>query len=459
VVASEARTVRVAPGATLPSTLRIDVPRPHRWNGRPDPYLYGVAVEVRAGDSADRVQERWGFRTCEVDPARGFLLNGKPYPLHGVCRHQERQDKGNALTEDDHRLDMELVREIGATSVRFAHYQQSDTVYRLCDEMGILAWAEIPFVNQVTGEEWDNARLQLQELIRQSRNHPSIFVWGLHNEVYGKLPTDTAPALTRELNDVAHTEDPTRPTVAVTGAGASVQPVTYIADLQGFNRYYGWYEGADPAKLEGWIERIRKDRPDNCIALTEYGGEGNVHQQSAKVPDPFPDPVKGQFYPEIVQTRLHEVQWSILERHPEIWGTYVWNLVDFTVPLWNRGGEPGRNQKGLVTYDRTVRKDAFHWYRVNWSTVPAVHVADTRIPRNAGEAFDLPIYANREALTVTVDGKDLGGLQRGVNDRQHWLRNVRLAAGDHVIEARVAGDAGGAGASERVVLHVNAGKS
>jgi beta-galactosidase len=297
-------------------------------------------------------------------------------------------------------------------------------------------------VNQVTGEEWDNARLQLQELIRQSRNHPSIFVWGLHNEVYGKQGFDTAPALTRELHLLAKHEDPWRPTISVTGSGTPVQPVTYIADLQGVNRYYGWYEGSDPSKLEAWIEKMDAERPDNRIALSEYGAEANVAQQADAIPVPFPDPVKGQFYPEIVQTRLHEVQWSILERHPEIWGTYLWNLCDFTVPLWNRGGVPGRNMKGLVTYDRAIKKDAFHWYRVNWSQGPAVHVADLRIPRHAGKAFDLPVYANRPGVVLLVDGAEVAGLQPGVNGRHFWARGLVLPKGTHRVEARLPADGG-----------------
>ena len=438
VVASEVRSVALPPGPVQAETIAVDVPKPHRWNGRKDPYLYRFTVELRAGGTLlDTVTERWGFRTYGFDARRGFILNGQPYPLNGVCRHQERQGKGNALSDADHAADMELVREIGATTVRFAHYQQSDTVYRLCDELGILAWAEIPFVNTVTGEEAANAREQLVDLIRQARNHPSIFVWGLHNEVYGKKETDVAPALTRELHELAKREDPWRPTIATTGAGDPVQTVTYIADLQGVNRYFGWYSGKDPAKLEEWIVRMNRERPDNRISLSEYGAEGNVAQQSETIPDPFPDPVKGQFYPEIVQTRLHEVQWAILERHPEIWGTYVWNLCDFTVPLWNRGGVPGRNMKGLVTYDRAVRKDAFHWYRVNWNAAPAVHVADLRIPRHAGKAFDLPVYANRPDVEVRIDGALLPALERGVNGRHFWARGVALPKGTHRVEARL----------------------
>lgn len=455
VVASEALQVALPPGTVIPTTIRVDVPKPHRWNGRRDPYLYGVAVEVVSGGTAvDRVAERWGFRTCEVDPAKGFILNGEPYPLRGVCRHQERQGKGNALTAEDEAEDMAFVREIGATSVRFAHYQQSDNIYRLCDELGILAWAEIPFVNAITGEEGTNAHEQLVDLIRQARNHPSIFVWGLHNEVYGKRSTDQAPALTRELHDRARLEDPWRPTVAVTGSGTPVQPTTYIADLQGFNRYIGWYEGSDPLKLEAWIQKIRAERPDDRVSISEYGAEGNVAQQSAAIPEPFPDPVKGQYFPEIVQTRYHESQWSVIERYPSMWGSYVWNLFDFTVPLWNRGGVPGRNQKGLVTYDRATRKDAFHWYRVNWSDEPAVHVADLRIPRSAGTAFDLPVYANRPGVKLMIDGAEVAPLQDGVNRCHRWARGIRLTAGRHRVEATIPAGAGSPAVTETTEIVV-----
>jgi beta-galactosidase len=234
-----------------------------------------------------------------------------------------------------------------------------------------------------------------------------------------------------------------------------VQPTTYIADLQGFNRYIGWYEGSDPLKLEAWIQKIRAERPDDRVCIAEYGAEGNVAQQSAAIPEPFPDPVKGQYFPEIVQTRYHEAQWSIIERYPAMWGSYVWNLFDFTVPLWNRGGVPGRNQKGLVTYDRAVRKDAFHWYRVNWSDEPAVHVADLRIPRTAGAAFDLPVYANRPGVKLRIDGAEVASLQDGVNRCHRWARGIRLAAGRHRVEASIPAGEGSPVVTEATEIVVN----
>lgn len=424
-------TVRPSGVQTFAQDLRIAKPR--RWHGKRDPYLYQATVSLLDDATVvDAVTQPLGLRTFSMDPEKGFLLNGEPYPLRGICRHQEVQDKGSALTDADHQRDLDLMAEIGASSLRLAHYQQAEYLYAAADRMGFLVWAEIPFVNTWTGQEGENARQQLQELIRQNLNHPSIFTWGLHNEVYAKDHTEFPVRLTRELHDLAKLEDPDRPTVAVTGYGDLEKPMNHHADLQGHNRYYGWYEGR-MGDIAGWIEKT-KTRPGTLISLAEYGAEGNWRQQSENDTEQG-HPTTGQFYPEGYQSRSHEVHLAAIERAPHLWGTYVWNMFDFTCPWWNRGGVPGRNQKGLVSYDRAVKKDAFFLYKAAWNPAPMVHLADKRLAKRTKAEQTIHAYANVEGLTLTLNGVPQGpGTVAGPNVHHTW--KVQLRPGKNVLILR-----------------------
>jgi beta-galactosidase len=410
---------------------------PHLWNGRRDPYLYRVDVELLDRNGVtDRVTQPLGVRSYRIDATKGFILNGEPYRLYGVARHQEWQDKGSALTDAEHRRDMELMVEMGVTSLRLAHYQQSEAMYAMADSLGILVWAEIPWVNRATGQEANNAARQLTELILQNQNHPSIFVWGLHNEVYAKDSTDAQVALTRRLHAVAKELDPDRPTVTTSGYGDLNRPMNWHADLQAMNRYIGWYDDGGMEGLEAWIQSIERDRPQGGVAIGEYGAEGNVMQHSEN-DRTHGDPEKGQFFPEEYQTRFHETQWAQIARHPAIWASYVWNMFDFTVPKWNRGGVAARNQKGLVTYDRQTKKDAFYFYKANWTTTPVLHIADTRLVTRTKPTMTLTVYSNLGAPTATVRGRSLG-VPRSGGSPAHWVwPDVPLSAGDNLVTVTV----------------------
>ncbi|MGY0038461.1 glycoside hydrolase family 2 protein [Pedobacter sp. NJ-S-72] len=280
---------------------------PHLWNGLKDPYIYKVKTQLlRNGEVIDEVEQPLGLRKFELIAGKGFFLNGQSYPMYGVCRHQDRWQFGNALSNAQHKEDLDIIKEMGATTIRFAHYQQAEYLYSTCDTMGfVVIWAEIPFVNTSTGEEADNAKQQLMELIKQNYNHPSLYVWGLHNEVYGKTPADYPAVLTRELNDIAKSEDPDRYTVSVSGYGEMDRPTNLNADIQGMNRYYGWYEGK-VGDLEDWAKGLETNYPANKVILTEYGADGNVfHQQEQSELKETYD-YTSAFYPESFETKTHE---------------------------------------------------------------------------------------------------------------------------------------------------------
>ncbi|QEM10415.1 glycoside hydrolase family 2 protein [Mucilaginibacter rubeus] len=412
---------------------QLQVNNPHLWNGRKDPYLYSLTTAVvKDGKTIDEVTQPLGLRYFSIVPGKGFYLNGQPYRLYGVCRHQEWQDYGSALSNAQHQSDLDMIYEIGATSIRFAHYQQAEYIYAKCDSMGFVIWAEIPFVNAVSTQEGDNAKQQLTELIRQNYNHPSIYNWGLHNEVYSGSPDGFVPVLTRELNDIAKTEDPGRFTASVSGYGEINRPSNLAADIQGMNRYYGWYEGKIP-DLEDWVTGLEKDYPNYKVVLSEYGTEANVNQQQENVGDSG-DP-SSQFWPETFQTKFHEVQWGIIEKHPYLVASYVWNMFDFSVPSANGGGVPARNMKGLVAYDRKIKKDAFYWYKANWSQEPVLYISGRRNTDRAEAVTTVKVFANTSNVTLYLNGKKLDEAEMGTTKYDFVFKNVNLVKGVNKLRA------------------------
>ncbi|WP_291908806.1 glycoside hydrolase family 2 TIM barrel-domain containing protein [Chitinophaga sp. CB10] len=433
-VASQEQPLQASPQGINIVEQTLQLPQPHLWNGLADPYLYAVTTTVlKEGKVMDAVTQPLGVRTFEVAPGKGFFLNGKAYPMHGVTRHQEWQDYGNALSNEQHKADLDVIREVGATTIRFAHYQQSEYLYAQCDTMGFVIWAEIPFVNAASGKEGDNAKQQLTELIRQNFNHPAIYVWGMHNEVYSKTPDEHVAVLTRQLNDLAKTEDPDRLTTAVSGYGEMTRPANLATDIQGMNRYYGWYEGRI-GDLEKWVSGLEKDFPDYKLMLTEYGADGNINQHTDTLSTKF-NPVNGQFFPETYQTATHVQQWAIIEKHPYIAASYLWNMFEFAVPMWNRGGVNARNLKGLVTYDRTQRKDAWYWYKANWNPAPMVYIAERRNNIRRSGVVNVEVFSNMSEVTLRVNkGAVLKG-RAGVNGRDFRFDKVALKPGRNVITA------------------------
>ena len=415
--------------------------KPHLWNGLKNPYLYKVITKLlRKHDVIDEVTQPLGLRKFEIIAGKGFFLNNQLYPMHGVCRHQDRWQFGNALSNAQHREDLDIIKEMGATTIRFAHYQQAEYLYSTCDTMGFVTWAEIPFVNTSTGEEADNAKQQLMELIKQNYNHPSLYVWGLHNEVYGKTPSDFPAVLTRELNDIAKTEDPDRYTVSVSGYGEMDRPTNLNADIQGMNRYYGWYEGKI-GNLEDWAKEIETKYPGHKVILTEYGADGNIFQQQEQTDLKDAYDYTAAFYPESFETKTHEVQWPIIAKHPGIAASYIWNMFDFATPMWNRGGMPARNMKGLVTFDRQLKKDAFYWYKANWSKDPVLYLTERRVVERKHAVTPVVVYSNIGQPALFVNGKMIAVQPiQGTNSVQFIFKDVHLKKGKNSIKTLVKKD-------------------
>ena len=380
--------------------LAFELAHPHLWQGREDPYLYRARLSITSyNDTLDEVEVAFGLRTCQFDPDRGFFLNGRPLRLRGVARHQDRAGKGWAISPEDELEDLEIIKDMGANAVRLAHYQHSQSFYELCDREGLLVWAEVPVISALAPLDLDgaNAKQQLVELIRQNFNHPSIICWGVQNEIQIGGDKPEARQLVQELHALAKREDPTRPTAAANVMFLDVRDeYNHITDLVGYNLYYGWYTGRVEDMSE-WIDRFRAANPKVPLSISEYGAEGIVRYHSS-------DPRPGD-YSEDYQALYHERAWSILEERPYLWATYVWNMFDFASAMRDEGGVRGRNNKGLVTYDRKIRKDAFYFYKAQWSEEPFVYIAGRRYLERSEERTAVKIYSNCQQVSLEVNGQ------------------------------------------------------
>jgi beta-galactosidase len=426
---------------TVAATLPLQIASPHLWDGVRDPYLYALDVEVASGGHAvDALTEPLGLRSFDFDAQAGFSLNGAPLALHGVNRHQDRQDKGWALAPRDHDQDMALIRELGANAVRLAHYQHSQYFYDLCDKYGLVVWAEIPVVNSAgTGPFVDNAKQQLSELIRQSGNHPSIVTWSVANELqHDKSDPGAVEPLITSLNAHAHAEDPSRPTSLATFYPAT-DPSAEITDLVGFNRYDGWYVKTIEEFAPG-VDVMRARRPQLRMAISEYGAGASpaIHSATPKKMD----------HSEEYQLLFHEAYWQALASRPFVWGSFVWNMFDFASDGRKEGDHPGRNDKGLVTYDRKIKKDAFYWFKANWSREPFVHVTGGRFTPRPKGPIDVKVYSNAEKVRLRVGGAPLAE-KSGPGHIFVWS-GVPLRAGANAVEATAV--AGGRTVRDRVTI-------
>jgi beta-galactosidase len=406
----------------------IEIKNPILWNGRKNPYLYSVEAKLITDSSTDQVVQNFGIRTYTFDANKGFILNSKPYSLHGVNMHQEWKQVGPALTDEQHQTDLELVDEIGATVLRLAHYQHSDMAYELVDKKGILAWAEIPFVHDYSGREGENSKQQLTELMLQNYNHPSIFLWGLWNEVRAyKSPDESCVGLTKELNELAHKLDDSRLTVSASDEGM-VSNMGNITDLQAWNKYFGWYYG-QYKDMGSWLDASHKNYPERPLAISEYGVEANIyHQDASKLEKPV-----GNYFPEMEQSNYHELTWKILKDRPFVWGTFIWTMFDFSVNVWNRGGVPHMNQKGLVTFDRTVKKDAFYFYKANWSKEPVLYIAERRNTERKTNLISVKVYTNQEEVVLYINNEKVATQKLTSDINVVKFDNIKLAEGNNTI--------------------------
>lgn len=377
------------------------IPSVHLWNGRKDPYLYTAEAVLMSGDMAvDAVSTRFGCRTFEIDPERGFILNGADYPLRGVSRHQDRWGFGNALLPEHHREDIELICEMGATTIRLAHYQHDQYFYDLCDEKGLVIWAEIPYISSHMPGGRENTVSQMKELVSQNYNHPSIVVWGLSNEI--TMMGSSTPDLLENhniLNDLVHEMDKTRlTTMAVVSMCDIHDPYIQIPDTISYNHYFGWY-GGDVSMNGPWFDSFHKEFPNIPIGVSEYGCEAlNWHTS---------DPKQGD-YTEEYQAYYHEELIKQLYTRPYLWATHVWNMFDFGADARNEGGENGQNHKGLVTFDRKYKKDSFYAYKAWLSEDPFVHICGKRYVDRVEDTTKITVYSNLAEVELFANGKSLG---------------------------------------------------
>ena len=378
----------------------ITIPKVHLWHGRKDPYLYRAEVALVKGDDViDCVSAPFGCRTFKIDPENGFILNGEEYPLRGVSRHQDRWGLGNALLPEHHREDMEYIYEMGATTIRLAHYQHDQFFYDLCDEMGMVIWAEIPYISKHMPGGRENTISQMKELIVQNYNHPSIVVWGLSNEI--SMAGSDADLLDNHnvLNDMVHKMDPTRlTTIACVSMCDIHDPYVQIPDVVSYNHYFGWY-GGDTSMNGPWFDNFHKTFPNIPIGVSEYGCEAlNWHTSK---------PTQGD-YTEEYQAYYHEELIKQLFTRKYLWATHVWNMFDFGADARNEGGENGQNHKGLMTFDRKYKKDSFYAYKAWLSDDPFVHICGKRYVDRVEDVTKVTVYSNLPEVELLVNGKSLG---------------------------------------------------
>ncbi len=424
---SESLSQRISPEGNH-ATATFTIENVHLWDGVEDPYLYTATATL---DSGDTIATRFGCRHFEIDAEKGFLLNGRAYPLRGVSRHQDRKGVGNALTVEHHRQDMEIVRELGANTLRLAHYQHAQEFYDLCDENGMIVWAEIPYITMHMKNGRENTLQQMEELVVQCYNHPSIAVWGLSNEITAASAVNQDLLENhRLLNDLCHRLDPTRPTaMANVFMLETDSPILEIPDVNSYNLYFGWYLG-ELEQNEAFFDEYHSKYPHRPIGFSEYGADANPRFQNSK-------PEKGD-YSESYQAVYHEHMLEMIEQRPWLWATHVWNLFDFAADGRDEGGKHGENQKGLVTFDRQTKKDAFYLYKAAWNKEPMVHICGSRYVDRAEDVTEIKVYSNADRVSLYVDGR-LFATQEA---RRVFRFRVPISSGQtdgHVIEARAAG--------------------
>lgn len=399
--------VRVTVNGETKTGTEVDfiVDNPHLWNGVADPYLYNAVAELIVdGEVVDRVESRFGIRSFKVDPQKGFILNGKPYPLRGVSRHQDRPGIGNALLPEHHREDIELICEMGANTIRLAHYQHAQYFYDLCDEKGLIVWAEIPYISSHLEKGVENTKTQMTELIAQNYNHPCIVTWGLSNEITMSGASSAVVENHKMLNDLVHSMDKTRPTTeAVVTMCSMDNEYVHISDIVSYNHYFGWY-GGNVNMYGPWFDKFHEKYPDKAIGISEYGCEAlNWHAT---------DIVQGD-YTEEYQAYYHEELIKQIAVRPYLWATHVWNMFDFAADARAEGGENGMNHKGLVTFDRKYKKDSFYAYQAWLSDKPMLHICSKRYIDRVEDKVKIKVYSNQDEVELFANGESVGVQKKG----------------------------------------------
>jgi beta-galactosidase len=444
-VATQRTSLALPAGAAAQAVVQTaSIPHPHRWQGRDDPYLYAASVRVLLqGRPVDEVVQPLGLRTAQITEADGFLLNGRPYPIHGVDRHQDLKGHGWAMGPADHERDVQLMLEMGVTAIRLAHYPQSEYFHDLADRSGLLLWNEVPFVNQVSvpGEAPDrlspesvafdaNLLQQMREMILQRYNHPSVVFWGLYNELNTDQTDATALPVVRRLNALAHALDPQRLTVA---ASDHLRNTTnFVADRQAYNIYPGWYTPWAGGDL-GQLVAQRYAEQGHRIALSEYGAGANPFQhEEGALQRPIAN--NGAQHPEEWQTYVHERDWAQIQGNPRLWGTFLWAMFDFASDGRNEGSQAGINDKGLVTQDRRTRKDAYYFYQANWSATPMAYLASRRAAQREQAHTAVEVFSNCSTVELFLNGRSLGVVPPDAIHVARWP-DVTLVPGKNTVVA------------------------
>lgn len=432
-VATLSHRLTLAPGQLATVRGTTDLAHPHLWDGVRDPYLYSVVTTVDdARDNAhDRVVVPLGIRSVAITPDRGLFLNGRPYALHGVDYFaSERPGRGTAVTDADVDADMKIIGDLGANGIRMVHFQHPQRAYRDADRRGLLAWTEIPLNGAIDpGAAFQaNVEQQMRELIAQNFDHPSVIVWGLGNEIYASGP-DVLRVL-RAVQATAAEADPTRPTVYAHCCQADDAPKAMVADLGAYNRYFGWYPD-QKGTLGNWARTFHAKHPHRAFAISEYGAGGSIRDQQIDPPPPVPG---GPWHPEQYQALFHERSWREIRGLRYIWGSFVWVAFDVASDGRHEGDHDGINDKGLVTYDRATKKDAYYWYQANWSQRPMLHLCDSRFVYRRTDAVRVKVYSNVRRVSLSVNGIDLGSTT--VKDHVASWSRIRLQSGANVITVR-----------------------
>ena len=438
-VAEEETTVKAACDSVCQP---LSIARPHLWDGRKNPYLYTVRVDLlRDGSLIDQVTQTTGFRFFHADPDKGFFLNGKAYDLHGFCRHEDVKGKGSALTPEDYRTDMQLIRDIGATAVRLAHYPHGQGMYEASDREGLVLWTEIPlcgpggygYTGYVGNEALkDHARQVLKELVYQNYNHPSVCFWGIFNELLitdDKFQAYDSPVdFVRELHHLYKDIDPSR----LTAFATCVDQTHYLgcSDLIAWNKYFSWDKGGDIGPFMDGVKEASQRTP---VGVSEYGFGGSPLQHRC----PLHETKKplGSFHPEEFQAVSHERNWEALSQRPYLWAKIIWVFADFQSFIRNEGDTPGINDKGLVTYDRKTHKDAFYFYKANWNDEPMLHLCDQRFTERHYSDTQVKVYTTAKDAALYVNGQKVGRRKADPLHRIVW-EDVRLRPGANTIEVR-----------------------
>lgn len=429
VVKEYKQEISIASEATVPVTGTVQIDHPHLWNGKKDPYLYTTEVKVQIGSKiVDNYTCPLGIRYYSIDPDRGFILNGHSYPLRGVSLHEERRDKGNAVSDTERKEDIDRIVAMGSNYIRLSHYQHGDFTYRYLDSLGIICWTETPVINKIkdTEEFAVNCENGLKSLIRQLYNHPSIVVWGVSNEINYRKGPNPVPLIER-LNRLVHQEDPTRPSTLA--AMFSERPTNFITDVYSNNRYDGWYYNT-VEEIGTFADKLHLKYPQRCIGFSEYGAGAHPyhHQEGKGKPD-----IDGHWHPEGYQTYFHEGYLKAIQQRPYIWSTSIWAAYDFASDSRNEGNQLGINDKGLITHDRQIKKDAYYFYKVNWNPEPMVYICERRFTNRTQPETTLKLYSNCERVILKLNGKEIP-LEKGEN-HIYLSGKIMLKPGVNHVEA------------------------